>query len=327
MRRREFITLLGGAALIWPLAAQAQKAEKHPIIGFMGSGTAALLSESRYTGFIQRLHELGWTEGRTVEIVYRWGEGRPERFADIMAEFVQLKVNIIITNGTPAVLAAKQATSDIPVVFPTAGDPVGAGLVAGLARPGGNITGLGFQTTETAGKRVELLREVVLNLRRVAILTDPDDPASAAEMRDAQTAGRAFGLEVTTIGVRRGDEIASAFETLQGHTDALYVATSPLFTANSGLIGTLALGARLPTMHSFREYVDSGGLISYGANFADLWWRAADIVDKILRGTKPGDIPIVQPTKFELVINLKSAKVLGISIPPALLALADVVIE
>ena len=311
MKRREFITLLGGAAAAWPLAARAQQPAKLPTIGFLGASTPS--AESQWAAaFVQRLRELGWIEGRTVAIEYRWAEGRSERFAEIAAEFVRLKVDVIVTAGTAAVLAAKQATSVIPIVFAAAGDPVGTGLVASLARPGGNVTGLSIQATDLAGKRLELLREVVPGLRRLAIMANVGYPAAVLEMGEVQAAARTLGLEVATLEIRRAEDIAPAFEALKGRADALYVCADPLVTTNRIRINTLALGARLPTMHGVREYVEAGGLMSYGPNFPDLFRRAADYVDKILRGAKPADIPVEQPTKFDLVINLTTAKALGL---------------
>jgi putative ABC transport system substrate-binding protein len=324
MRRRNFIALLGGAA-VWPLAARAQQAGKLPTIGFLGSTTPSLHSQW-VAAFVRRLQELGWIEGRTVAIEYRWAEGRSERFAEIAAEFVRLKVDVIVTAGG-AVLAAKQATSVIPIVFAVATDPVGGGLVASLARPGGNVTGLSLQFTDTVGKRLELLREVVPNLRRLAVIGNVGYPAAVVEMGEVQTAGRTLGLEAIRLEIRRAEDIASAVEGIKDRAGALYVAADPLVTSNRMRIGTLALGARVPTMNGAREYVEAGGLISYGASYSDLHRRAADLVDKILRGTKPADIPVEQPTKFELVVNLITARALGLAISPMLLARADEVIE
>jgi ABC-type uncharacterized transport system substrate-binding protein len=325
MRRREFITLLGGAAA-WPIAARAQQPPKLPTIGYLGPSTPSVDSQ-RIAAFVQRLRELGWTEGRTIAIEVRRAEGRNERFAEIAAEFVRLKVDVIVTAGTAAVVTAKQATSVIPIVFAVAGDPVGTGLVASLARPGGNVTGLSNQSADLAGKRLELLREVVPSLRRLAILANAGSPIGVLEMREAQAAARTLGLEVVTSEIRRVEDIAPAFETLKDRAEALYVASDPLVTTNRIRISTLALGARLPTMHGQGDSVEAGGLMSYGANYPDLHRRAADYVDKILRGAKPGDIPVEQPTKFDLVINLTTAKVLGLTVPPSQLARADEVIE
>jgi putative tryptophan/tyrosine transport system substrate-binding protein len=319
MRRREFITLLGGATAAWPLAARAQQAGRVPTIGFLGSATPATQGQW-VTAFVQRLRELGWVEGHNLAIDYRWAEGRSERFADIAAEIVRLKVDVIVAATTPAALAAKQATSVIPIVFAGVSDPVGTGLVASLARPGANVTGLSNLISDTGGKRLEFLREVVPGLRRLAIMANVSNPAVAP-------AARTFGLEVAILEVRRVEDIASAFDALKGRTDALYVCADPLMYTNRIRINTLALSVRLPTMHGLREYVEAGGLMSYGANIADHFRRNAEYVDKILRGAKPGDLPIEQPTKFDLVINLTTAKALGLDIPPTLLARADEVIE
>ena len=326
MKRREFITLLGGAAVAWPLAVRAQQGDRLPTIGFLGQSTRSAASEW-VSAFVQRLRELGWTEGRTIAIEYRWSEGRAERAAQSAAEFVRLKVNVIVTSGTPQTLATKQATSIIPIVFATAGDPVGNGLVANLARPGGNITGLSLQSNDIAGKRIELLREIVPGLRRLAILANVGNPFSVLELGEAQAAARALGLEVGTLEIRRPEDIAPGFEALKGRAEALYVCTDGLVNANRIRINTSALSARLPTMHGYRDYVEAGGLMSYGANLPDLFRRSADYVDKILRGAKPGDIPVEQPTKFDLVVNLTTAKALGLEIPATLLATADEVIE
>jgi ABC-type uncharacterized transport system substrate-binding protein len=325
VNRRNVITLLGGAA-VWPLAARAQQPGKLRTIGFLGQSTRSGASEW-VAAFVQRLHELGWNEGRTVAIEYRWAEGREERFAEIAAEFVRLKVDIIVTSGTPQVLAAKQATSVIPIVFAAAGDPVAAGLVASLARPGGNATGLSSLVADLAGKRLELLREVVPGLRRLAIMGNVGNPLTVLELGEVQRAAGTLGLEVQTLEIRQAQDITPAFEALKGRADALYVCIDALINANRIRINTSALGARLPTIHGSRDYVEAGGLMSYGPNYPDLFRRSADYVDKILHGTKPGDIPVEQPTKFDLIINLTTAKALGLEIPPTLLARADEVIE
>jgi ABC-type uncharacterized transport system substrate-binding protein len=325
MKRREFITLLGGA-VTWPLAARAQQSPKLPTIGYMGASTPSTEGQ-RAAAFVKRLQELGWIEGRTIAIEVRWAEGRNERFAEIAAEFVHLKVDVIVTAGTAAVASAKRETSLIPIVFAVAGDPVGTGLVASLARPGGNVTGLSLQTTDLVGKRLELLREVVPRLSRLAIMGNVSTALAVLEMREAQATARTLGLEVATSEIRRAEDIAPAFDALKGSVDALYVVADPLVTTNRLRINILALGARLPTMHGQRDNVEAGGLASYGANFPDLHRRAADYVDKILRGNRPGDLPVEQPTKFDLVINLITAKALGLEVPPTLLARADEVIE
>ena len=323
LKRRKFIALLCVAAVAWPLAARAQKL---PTIGFLGRSMASAQSEWT-AAFVQRLRELGWIEGRTVTIEYRWAEERSERAAEIAAEFVRLKVDVIVTSGTPAVMASKKATSVIPIVFATAGDPVGIGLVASLARPGGNVTGLASMMADLAGKRLELLREVVPGLSRLAIMCNVGNPFTVLELGEVQAAARTLGLEVDTLEIRRAQDIAPAFEALKGRANALYVCTDGLTNANRIRINTLALGARLPTMHGSRDYVEAAGLMSYGPNFPDMFRRAADHVDKILRGAKPGDIPVEQPTKFDLVLNLTTARALRLTIPPGVLAIADEVIE
>jgi len=313
-------------AIAWPLAARAQQAAKVPTIGFMGAGSASLQSQWS-AAFLQRLRELGWIEGRTVAIAYRWAEGSYERAAEIAAELVRLKVDVIVTSGTAVVLAAKRATAVVPIVFATAADPLGGGLVASLARPGGNVTGLSLQSTDLAGKRLELLREVVPGLQRLAVMASVGSPAAMLEMGEVQAAARSLALDIANFEIRQTEDFAPAFEALKSRAQALYVVSDPFVTTNRVRINTLALTARLPTMHAFRDYVEMGGLMSYGASFPDLWRRAGDYVDKILRGTKPADIPVEQPTKFNLVINLVTAKALGLDVPPILLARADEVIE
>jgi putative tryptophan/tyrosine transport system substrate-binding protein len=325
LRRRDVIALLGGAAA-WPLAARAQQPSKPATIGYLGSSTASAQS-LWVAAFTQRLHQLGWIDGRNVAMEFRWAEGRTERFSAIAAEFVGAKVDVIVTSGTLPVLAAKQATSIIPIVFAVASDPVGNALVASLGRPGGNITGLSILQTELAAKKLELLREVVSNLRRLAIMANVGSPASLLEMDEVQAAARMVGLEIVRLEVRRATDISPAFDALNSRADALYVCGDALITNNRNRITTLALIARMPTMYPSREHTDAGGLMSYGPNFPDLHRRAADYVDKILRGAKPADIPVEQPTKFDLVINLTTAKALGLEIPPTLLTRADEVIE
>ena len=281
--------------------------------------------KAQAAAFVQRLREIGWIEGRTIAIEYRWAEGRSERFAEIAVEFVRLKVDVIITGGSAAV-AAKQATSIIPIVF-VLGEPVGTGLVATLARPGGNVTGLSNQQTDLPGKRLELLREVLPSLRQLAIMANVDYPEAVLEMRDVQAISKTLGLEVATVEIRRTEDISPAFEALKGRADALYIITDALVSTNRIRINTFALAARLPTMHGVREYVEAGGLMSYGADYSDLFRRAGDYVDKILRGAKPAEIPVEQPTKFDLVVNLITAEALGLTVPPSLLARADKVIE
>jgi putative ABC transport system substrate-binding protein len=325
LRRRELIAALGGAVAAWPLAAPAQPIGKLPTIGFLGSGTPLSMNVWT-TAFAQRLRELGWIEGRTVTIAYRFAEGHLERYSEFAAEFVRLNVAVIVTTGT-AVPAAKQATSLIPIVFAISQDPIGAGYVASLARPGGNITGLSAQQTDTAGKRVQLLREVVPDLRRLAIMANVGGSGVLLEMGEVQAAARALGLDVAVAEIRRAENIAPAFDGLRGSAEALYVIADALLNTNRIRVITWEHVVRLPTMHGLREDVDAGGLMSYGASAPDLWRSTAGIVDKILRGAKPADIPVEQPTKFELVINLTTAKALGLTISPKLFALADELIE
>jgi putative ABC transport system substrate-binding protein len=325
IRRREFIVALGSAAAL-ALPARAQQPGKLPIVGFSGQSTRSAESEL-VAAFTQRLRELGWIDGRTITIEYRWSEGRAERFVQFATEFVRLKVDVIVTSGTPQVLATKQATSVIPIVFVRVGAPVANGVVASLGRPGGNVTGLSSQADEIAGKRLELLREIVPSLRRVTILANVGNPFSVMELGEAKAAAHTLGLEFNALEIRRSEDIATAFEAIKGRTQALYVCPDGLVDANKTRINTSALGARLPTIYGTREYVEAGGLMSYGANLPDRYRRAADYVDKILRGAKPGDIPVEQPTKFDLIINLTTAKALGLEVPPTLLATADEVIE
>jgi putative ABC transport system substrate-binding protein len=325
LRRREFIALTGGAVVAWPLAAHAQQPGKLPTIGFLGAGTRSGWSDW-VAAFVQRLRELGWIEGRTVAMEVRWAEGRPERYTEIAAEFVGLKVDVIVTVGS-AVVALKQATSVIPVVFATAVDPLGTGLVASLARPGGNVTGLSMQSADLAGKRLELLREVLPGLRRLAVIGNGNYPAAVLEIGEVQAAGRTLGVDVDKFEIRRAEDIAPAFDAFKSGSQALYLCADALLNTYRNRINILALGARLPTIYPARNFLESGGLMSYGVNNADLFRRAADYVDKILRGAKPSNLPVEQPTKFELVFNLTAAKALGLEIPPPLLARADEVIE
>jgi len=329
MRRRDFITLIGGAAaalsLFWPSAAKAQQPGKLPTIGFLGASTQSAWAPWT-AAFLQRLRQLGWTEGRTVAIEYRWAEGNSERYADIAAELVQLNVDVIVTVGS-AVLAAKQVTSTIPIVFAIAVDPVGTGMVASLARPGGNATGISVQSTELAGKRLEILREALPDLSRLAIIGDLDYAGSVLEISQVQAAARTFGIDIEVLQVRHAADIAPAFKALKSGAQALYVCPSALVNANYARINTFAMGARLPAFHASRDFLGAGGFMSYGSNYADQFRRAADFVDKILKGTKPANLPVQQPTKFELVINLTTVKALGLAIPEAFLLRADEVIE
>ncbi len=324
MRRRDFITLFGGAAAAWPLAALAQQAGKLPTIGFLGADASAFGPWT--AAFVAHLRELGWIEGRTIAIEYRWSQGRTERYAEIAAEFVRLKVDVIVTVGS-AVPTVKQATAVIPIVFAVGIDPVGSGLVANLAKPGGNVTGLSLQATNLAGKRIEFLREVLPQLRRLAIIFNVGNDQTVLEMGETHAAARTLGLEVAPLEIRRAEDIVPAFEAVKGQADALYVVIDQLVVANRTRILTSALGARLPTIFSTNDFVHAGGFMSYGPNYADLFRHSADYVDKILRGTKPGDLPVEQPTRFELVINLVTAKALGLTIPESFLVRADEIID
>jgi len=325
MRRREFAKAIIGSLVAWPFAAHAQ-VRKLPTIGFFGATSAAAARD--WSGsFVQRLRELGWIEGQTVTIEYRWAEGREARFEEIATEFVRLKVNVIVTYGTPSVAAAKKVTTAVPIVFAAAGDPVGTGLVVSLARPGGNITGLSIQQTDLAGKRLEILREAFPGLRTLGIVANSGSASAVMEMRETEAAASKYGLDVVKSEIRSLDDLEAAIEAFKGRAEALYFCPDPLLTTNRRRVVTLALGARLPAMFGFREYVEAGGLMSYGPNFPDLFRRAAEYVDKILRGVKPSDLPVEQPTKFDLVINSTTAKALGLKISEAYLLRANEVIE
>jgi putative ABC transport system substrate-binding protein len=272
------------------------------------------------------LGELGWIEGRTVTIEYRWADGRSERFAEIATEFVRLNVDVIVTVGSAAV-SAKQVTSTTPIVFAAASDPLGGGLVASLARPGGNATGLSMQASDAVGKRLELLREVLPELRTFAVIGNVAYPAAVQEISEVREAARSLGLDLKLLEIRRAEDIPDTFPALKSSPQALYVCADPVVNANHARINTLALGAQVPTVHGVRDFLGAGGFMSYGPSVVYLFGRAADYIDKILRGAKPEDLPVEQPTKFDLVFNLTTAKALGIEIPPTLLARADEVIE
>jgi putative ABC transport system substrate-binding protein len=325
MRRRNFIQGIVASGA-WPLVARAQQAGKLPTVGFIGSGTAS--TQGRLAAaFAKRLRELGWVAEQNIAIENRWAEGRNERAVEITAELVQLQVNVIVTVGTPATAAAQKATSVIPIVFTVVGDPVASGFVMSLARPGGNLTGLSNQAADTGAKRLGLLRDVVPNLQRLAIISNVGNPIVVQETHEVEAAATTLGLATTKIPIRRDDDIIPAFTALQGQADAIYVCADGLTISNRVRINTLALVAKLPTMHGNREVLEGGGLMSYGTDISDLCRRAADYVDKILHGAKPAEIPVEEPTKFELVINMKSAKALGLKIPYSMQLLADEVIE
>ena len=324
LKRREFVTLLGGAAT-WPLAARGQQAGKLPTVGMLGSSLAAF--SYWLPALLQRLHELGWIENRTMAIEYRWTDGRNERYAQLAAELVRLNVDVIVPLGSPAIVAAKQATAVIPIVFPLASDPVGDGLVASLARPGGNITGLSNEQPDLAGKRLEILRELVPGLSRLGYIANVNNPTAMGNVREIQEAAVKLALQIMPLDIKRAEDIAPAIETLKGRAQALYVVGDPLIADNQIQINTLALAARLPTMHGSRSYIASGGLLSYGPNYSDLFRRAGDYVDKILKGAKPADIPVELPTRIELMVNVKTAKAIGLTIPESFLLRADDVVE
>jgi len=326
MRRREFFTLIGSAAIAWPIAVRAQQPAKLPTIGYLGPSSASADSQRR-AAVVGRLGELDWIEGSTIAIEYRWTEGRNERAAEFAAELVRLKVDVIITAATAPIVAAKQATSIIPIVFALAADPLGNGLVASLAHPGGNLTGLSIQTTDLAGKRLELLRELVPRLGRLGVVADANSPSNILEVEEVQAAARTLALEVATLRIQRAEDITPALEGLKERIDALYVCASPLAFGNRIRINRLALDARLPTMHGNREFLDGGGLLSYGPDILLHYRRAAEYVDKILHGAKPADLPVEQPTKFDLVVNLGAARALSLEVPAKVLAIADEVIE
>ena len=328
MRRREFLTLVCGGAVPWPLASRAEQSGKLPTVGFLGASSPSSWSDF-VAAFEHRLRELGWINGSTVQIAYRWAEGKGDRYPTIAKEFVHLKADVIVTSGA-AVRATMNETSVIPIVFAVASDPIGDGLVSNLARPEGNVTGLSLEATDIVGKRLGFLREALPHFHRLAIMANANYQAAMREMDDVDAAASKLGLEVEKSEIRRADDIAHVFEMPKGAVDALYVCIDSLLSANRVHITEYALTARLPTMTPDRAWtsVESGGaLMSYGPSIPDLFRRAAEYVDKILRGAKPGDLPVEQPTKFSLEINLKTAKRLGLTMPRDMLAIADEVIE
>jgi putative ABC transport system substrate-binding protein len=310
-------------ASTWSAGAWAQQPGK--TIGFLGAGAATAWAPM-VAGFEQRLGELGWVNGSSVAILYRWADGKSDRFDDIAKEFVKLKVDVILTAGS-AVPAAKRATSAIPIVFAVAIDPVASGFVDSLARPGGNVTGLSLQSSDIAAKRIEILREAIPGLNRLAVLANANYPGAVRESAAVQEIGRTLGLAVSALDVHGADDIAPAIASLKGTPQALYLCTDSLVIANMRRINTLAREAHVATMWGAREFARSDGFISYGPSEVDQFRMAADYVDKILKGTKPFDIPVAQPTKIELVINLRTAKVLDLTIAESFLLRADEVIE
>jgi putative ABC transport system substrate-binding protein len=325
--RRKFLATLGGAAAAWPLAARAQHPGRVYRIGVLETSPAAS-NAANFDALRKGLRELGYVEGQNLVLDYRSADGRAERFPQLAAELLRLNVDLIVTRGTPAVMAAKNATGTIPVVMAASGEPVGTGVVAGLARPGGNVTGLSALTSELVAKRLELMRETVAGIRRLAFLQNTGNPVAPSQWEEFKTAAQSLGLEAQLLDVRKPEDIVRAFDTaIAQRADAILVANDTVTLANRGQVVELAAKHRLPAMYNNREFIDAGGLMAYGVNYPDLYRRAATFVDKIFKGANPADLPVEQPTKFELVINLKTAKVLGLEVPPALLARADEVIE
>ena len=326
MRRREFIKgIVGSAVTPWPFAARAQQGRRKYVVGRFGAGSAA---EPIIDVLTEALRELGWVEGENVVFERRYAENQLERLPEMAADLVRLKVDVIVATGTLAPLAAKRATSTIPIVMTGAGDPLGTGLVDNLARPGGNVTGMSLMVPELGGKRLELLKELLPRLARVAVLWNAANPYSALVFKQVQAAGTILGIEVQSLEVRQPDDFDGAFETVRRqHPDALMTVEDPLTINHRNRIADFAAGQQLPSLSGLIEFAAAGGLMSYGANQADLYRRAAGYVDKILKGANPADLPVEQPTKFDLVINLTTAKTLGLTVPPSLLARADEVIE
>jgi putative ABC transport system substrate-binding protein len=322
MRRRDFTNFLGGAAATWPLAARAQQPARVYNIAMLSS---ARTNSPAYVAFSEAFRQLGWIEGKNVVFVYRTADNRVDRLPKLAVELVRLKVDVIVTAGTLASLAAKHATTTIPIVMAAAGDPIGSGLVANLAQPIGNVTGLSLMSPDLGGKRLELLKELLPQISRVAVLWNSANPYPAHVFKETESAAQTLGIEVQSLEVRGPDDFNNAFEAVrQNHPDALIAVEDPLTNSYLSQIANFAAANKLPAIFGFREFVDAGGLMAYGANLADLFRRAAAYVDKILRGA---ELPIQQPTKFELVVNLKTAKALGLIVPPTLLARADEVIE
>ncbi len=323
MERRRFIELIAGGLLAAPLAASAQQAGKVYRIGILGT----FENPRAWEAFLQGLHELGWAEGKNIVTERRFSGEKQERLRDLAAKLARLNVDVIVTATTPATLAAKNATTTIPIVM-LAGDPVGAGLVGSLARPGGNITGLSLLNPATGGKRVELLKEILPGATRLGVLGNPTNPWTALMVKEIEVAARTLGMQLQRLEVERPTDFEAAFgAAIRGRAAALLVLEDGLNFAYMATIVGLAAKNRLPAAYGYREYVDAGGLMSYGVNVPDLYRRAATYVDKILKGAKPADLPVEQPTKYELAINLKTAKALGLTIPPSLLLRADEVID
>jgi ABC-type uncharacterized transport system substrate-binding protein len=327
LRRREFMTLLGGAAAAWPLAARAQQPGKMYRIGFLGNSTAAL--EGSLVGSLREgLRDLGYVEGQNILIEYRWAEGQYEQFPALIAELLAQRVEVIVTAGTPASLAVKNATTSVPLVMVAVGDPVTTGLVASLARPGGNITGLTSTSEELDGKRLELLREVIPKLSHVAVFWNPENPTLLTSLKEMRAAAQVLGIKVQVLEVRTPADLEETFKAIvRERPGALLVMGDRLFLHNRQRIMDFATKQRLPVVPGHPELVEAGGLMSYGASYPGMHRRAAYFVDRILKGAKPADLPVERPVKFELVLNLKAAKTLGLEVPPQLIARADEVIE
>ena len=329
MRRREFITILGGAAASWPLAARAQQVEKIPRIGYLSPGSASPGPLAYHDEFQRGLRELGYVEGRNIVIEYRFAEGNFDRLDQLAVELVRLNVDIIVSVVTQASLAAKNATSTVPIVIVSVADPVGAGLVASLARPGANVTGTSAMTIEVIGKSLALLKEIVPTASPMAVLWNPDNVTYQSQiLQETKMAAGKLGVELQTFGVRAPDEFDRTFAAITSvRAASLLVLPDPLFSAYTARIVGLAGKSRLPAMYGLREDAAAGGLLAYGPKYADLYRRAASYVDRILRGARPADLPVELPTRFEFVINIKTARTLGLIIPPGILAIADEVIE
>jgi putative ABC transport system substrate-binding protein len=324
MRRREFIGLLG-SAVAWSLPARAQ--DKIHVIGILET-ISAELNAANLDALRRGLRELGYAEGQNMRLEYRSADGQAARFPALAAELVRLKVDLIVTRGTPAALAAKEATSAIPIVMAAIGEPVNTSAVSSLARPGGNVTGFSAVVTELVGKRLELMKELFPSVSRVGFFNDMSNPVIPPQWEETKRAARSLAIQAELLDVRSKEDVLRAFErAAQQGVDGLLVGIDAVTQQHRGLIANLAERQRLPTICASREYVEAGGVMSYGVSYPDLYRRAAGLVDKIFKGAKPGDLPVEQPTKFELVINLKTAKALGVAVPPSLLARADEVIE
>jgi putative ABC transport system substrate-binding protein len=327
MDRRAFIGTLAGGLLAAPLAAEAQSAGKVYRIGVLES-TSPALNAANLAAFQQELRELGYVERQNYAIEYRSADGRLERFPDLAAELVRLKVDLIVTRGTTGALAAKNATRTIPIVMATSGDPVAAGLVASLARPGGNVTGLSSINAELVGKRLGFLKEAIPGLARIAVVLNLSNPRLVTQRKQIEVAARSLGFQPQFLDVRTPEDLGRAFDiAVKQRADAVHVGLDFLAQSNLGRIVDLAAKHRLPAIYSTRDFVDAGGLMAYGVSRLEMYRRAASYIDKIFKGARPGDLPVEQPTKFEFVINLKSAKAPGLTIPPSLLQRADQVIE